>query len=181
MDLVRDFETDDSDSEPQQCFQTASMDRNAVRSVYLFTYSQANTEKFRKYEDFASAVVNSFASGTASLLQWCCSPEPHQIFLLQEEYVTKEDTEFKQSENHPRLSRVTQPRTNPASRRRHSRQNRSQSRGSRRNADYCDDEDSQDRSARTPRKKKRMSTFEFSEIITKEKIKNPTRSSSFSC
>ena len=48
MDLVRDYETDDSDSEqPQQCVQTATMDRNAVRSVYLLTYSQANIEKFR--------------------------------------------------------------------------------------------------------------------------------------
>lgn len=212
MDLVRHYETDDSDSEqPQQCDQTASMDRNAVRSVYLLTYSQANIEKFRAREDFASAVVNSFASGTASLLQWCCSREPHQNSgvhyhmcvkldrnqrwiaskrILQEEYgvsvhysnvhynyysawsyVTKADTEFIQSENHPRLSRVSQPRTNPASRRRHSRQNRFQSRGSTRNADHCDDEGSQHRSARTPRKRKRMSAFEFSEIITKEKIK----------
>ena len=61
-----------------QCVQTASMDRNAVRSVYLLTYSQANNEKFRTREDFSSALVNSFASGTASLLQWCCSLESHQ-------------------------------------------------------------------------------------------------------
>lgn len=215
MELLRDYESDNSESEqPQECVQTESLNVNAVRSVYLVTYSQADLEKFPTRSEFASAVVNSFSTGTAIVLQWCCSREPHQNSgvhyhmclkldrnqrwiaskrLLQDEYgisvhfsnvhynyysawsyVTKEDIEYIQSDNHPRLTRGNQPRTNPASRRRHSRQSRSQNRRGSRRTGHCDDQASdsdEDRPARTPRKRKRMSAFEFSEIITKENIK----------
>lgn len=214
MELVRSYASDESVSEePEESIQTVSMPINCVRSVYLLTYSQADLTKFPSRESFVTAVRNSFASGTARLLQWCCSREPHQISgfhyhmcvkldrnqrwinsktILQEEYgiavhysnvhhnyysawsyVTKQDQDFIQSSNHPRLSRNNEPTTNSASRRRHARRNRSQNRRITTNDGLEDDQStgSEDARASRPRKRKRMSAFEFSEIVTQENLK----------
>lgn len=47
-----------------------------VRSVYLITYSQANTERFDR-KSFAEAVVSAFNQGKAKVLKWVCALENH--------------------------------------------------------------------------------------------------------
>ncbi|KAJ7375250.1 hypothetical protein OS493_001995 [Desmophyllum pertusum] len=50
---------------------------DAVRQVYLVTYSQANLDMFPTRRSFAEAVVCSFSGTTANVLQWVCCREPH--------------------------------------------------------------------------------------------------------
>ena len=97
-------------------------------------------------------------------------------------YVTKEDTEYLQSEQHPRLAQDTQPRTNPASQRRHSRQRRSRNRitPSRDGIESGDEQEPQDdtssnggrRTTRSASKRKRMSGFEVADVIIKENVRS---------
>ena len=47
-----------------------------VRSVYLITYSQADTERFDR-KSFAEAVVSAFNEGKAKVLKWVCALENH--------------------------------------------------------------------------------------------------------
>lgn len=49
-----------------------------IRQVYLLTYSQADTEKFTTREYFAEAIVQSFSTRKASVVQWCCTKETHR-------------------------------------------------------------------------------------------------------
>ncbi len=51
--------------------------KSSVRSVYLVMYSQADLQKFPSRNEFASAVVTSFESGSAKVKHWCCSRESH--------------------------------------------------------------------------------------------------------
>ena len=49
-----------------------------VRSVYLITYSQANTIEFSR-ERFANIIVSYFEDGgMTKVKQWVCSLEPHE-------------------------------------------------------------------------------------------------------
>ena len=43
----------------------------------MVTYSQADITKFPTREQFARAVVNSFSTGTANVVQWVCCREEH--------------------------------------------------------------------------------------------------------
>ena len=52
-----------------------SLGEKEVRSVY---YSHANLDLFPTREEFASAVVKSFAKCNANILQWCCSCGGHK-------------------------------------------------------------------------------------------------------
>ena len=45
----------------------------------MITYSRANLDLFPTREEFASAVVKSFAKCNANILQCCCSCESHKI------------------------------------------------------------------------------------------------------
>ena len=47
-----------------------------VRSVYLITYSQADTERFDR-KSFAEAVVTAFNQGKAKVVKWVCALENH--------------------------------------------------------------------------------------------------------
>ena len=60
-------------------FESEEVGRREVRQVYLITYSQADNEKFPTRESFAQAVIASFRAPSASVLQWCCSREPHKL------------------------------------------------------------------------------------------------------
>ena len=48
-----------------------------VRSVYLITYSQADTSRFTR-ESFAEAVVSLFNNGKAKVVEWVCAMETHR-------------------------------------------------------------------------------------------------------
>lgn len=218
MERLLEYESENSDIEqPEHTPETESLNRNAVRSTYLVTYSQADTEKFATRAEFASAVVKSFSRGSAKVLHWCCCREPHKEsgqhyhmcikldrnqrwisskVYIQEEYdisvhysnahhnyysawcyVTKEDRDYIQSQNHPRLAHEIQPRTNPASRTRHSRQRRSRSR--QRASSNENDSEGEEGGTSTNREctqrtrtRKRMSGFEVSEVIIRENIKS---------
>lgn len=50
-----------------------------IRQVYLITYSQADLVKFPTRRSFADAVVASFSGVSATIEQWCCSQEEHQM------------------------------------------------------------------------------------------------------
>lgn len=57
--------------------ENACLRDDAVRQVYLVTYSQANLDMFPTRRSFAEAVVCSFSGTTANVLQWVCCREPH--------------------------------------------------------------------------------------------------------
>ena len=68
-----------SDGNGQQTVGTATdLEHNAVRRVYLVTYSQANLEHFPKRRSFAQAVVGSFSKANGKVLQWVCYRESHE-------------------------------------------------------------------------------------------------------
>ena len=69
MELLRSYDSDERSSEDCRSFQEA-LGEKEVRSVYLITYSQANLDLFPTREEFASAVVKSFAKCNANILQW---------------------------------------------------------------------------------------------------------------
>ena len=48
-----------------------------VRSVYLITYSKADTSRFNR-QTFAEAVVSLFNNGKAKVVKWVCAMEKHQ-------------------------------------------------------------------------------------------------------
>ena len=77
MELLRSYDSEDTSSEDCESFQEA-LGGKEVRSVYLITYSQANLDLFPTREEFASAVVKSFAKCNAKIVQWCCSCENHK-------------------------------------------------------------------------------------------------------
>ena len=224
MDLLQSYDSDSSDlDEPMNTHATQSLDRNAVRSVYLVTYSQADLRKFATRAEFASAVVESFSRSTVRILHWCCSQEPHQQsgvhyhmcikldrnhrwlpskhhlkdtydisvhysnvhhnYYSAWRYVTKEDSAYVQSDNHPRFASNRQPRTNPASFTRHSRarpgrQRRGRTRVSASTSNQHtednveEDDSSETRQTDKAKRRKRMSGYEVSEIIVAENIKN---------
>ena len=56
-----------------------ALSSRTIRSVYLITYSQADTTQFTR-ERFANVVVSYFEAGaTTNVLRWVCSLEPQQI------------------------------------------------------------------------------------------------------
>jgi len=165
-----------------------------LRSVYLVTYSQANLEIVPTRESFADIVIGAFRSQTpATPIQWVCSREPHQNggvhyhlavklnkqnrwlkvrnFLSKEHgininftaehsnyytaftYVTKEDDDYVTSEGHPDLDNGP-PRTMAASQARHSSQVET------------------DHGVQGT-KKKRLSAYDVSCIITSRGLKTP--------
>ena len=49
------------------------------QSVYLVTYSQADISKYPAREVFARAMVQSFSTSTAKVVQWvCCREKKHR-------------------------------------------------------------------------------------------------------
>ncbi len=79
MDLLKNYCSDYSSSEEAENTSRKQFLHNKdVRSVYLVTYSQADTVKFLCREDFAQAVVSAFSQGKATVLQWCCCRENHK-------------------------------------------------------------------------------------------------------
>ena len=66
MELLRSYDSEDPSSEDCESFQEA-LGGKEVRSVYLITYSQANLDLFPTREEFASAVVKSFANAMRKL------------------------------------------------------------------------------------------------------------------
>ena len=56
------------------------LDANAVRKVYLITYSQANLKTFPSRESFANCVVEAFLyqESRVKVVHWVCSMEPHK-------------------------------------------------------------------------------------------------------
>ena len=56
------------------------LDANAVRKVYLITYSQANLKSFPSRESFANCVVEAFLyqESRVKVVHWVCSMEPHE-------------------------------------------------------------------------------------------------------
>lgn len=79
MDLLNTYNSDESSSEGSESQSEENrMGTNDVRSVYLITYSQADTQKFSTRQAFASAVVESFSQGKAKVVHWCCCLENHK-------------------------------------------------------------------------------------------------------
>lgn len=218
MELLRSYDSEDTSSEDCESFQEA-LGGKEVRSVYLITYSQANLDLFPTREEFASAVVKSFAKCNAKIVQWCCSCENHkksgkhyhlcvkldrnQRWLSSKEflrneyginanysskhhnyysawtYVTKEDENFIESAGHPDLKNASEPKTSAASRAK--RNNKHKRKAANENHSDEDDQESDDdkdtdmrtsrRSAST-RKRKRLTTFEVTEIIVEKNVKS---------
>ena len=172
-----------------------SLSRRQVRSVYLITYSRANSELVDSRNSFARVVLDSFANAdckiTNKVLQWACCEERHKdgaihyhmAVKLQRnrrwlkvrsyadkkhgvklnfssnhanyysawKYVTKEDTDFLQSEGHPDLNNA--PQTHEACEVRSQGNNKKKAKGSRR------------------KRAKRLSTFDVSQIAVNKGIK----------
>lgn len=72
MDLLSQYNSDSSSSENER------LGVREIRQVYLVTYSQVDTTKFPCRQSFAEAVVQSFSTRKASVVQWCCSKETHR-------------------------------------------------------------------------------------------------------
>ncbi|KAJ7394800.1 hypothetical protein OS493_000634 [Desmophyllum pertusum] len=76
MELLKDYASDSSSDNSET--ETKAVGEKEVRSVYLVTYSQADIEKFSFRRDFATAVVQSFSTGRARVIQWCCCRKEHK-------------------------------------------------------------------------------------------------------
>ena len=68
MELLWSCDSEETSSEDCESFQEALGERE-VRSVYLITYSQANLDLFPTREEFASAVIKSFAKCNVKIVQ----------------------------------------------------------------------------------------------------------------
>ena len=210
MELLQAYNSDDSTSSgDSDC--DKSLTKNDIRSVYLITYSQADLLKFPSRNDFAEAVVRSFASVTANIVQWCCCRERHKksgehyhlalkldrnqrwmkskTFLRQEHgitvhyssrhhnyysawrYVTKDDPDYTQSVGHPDLRNREEPRTSAASRGKRAaavlRVGTDEEELGEDYEDISSDIEVQSRG----RKKRKLTAFEVSQIITEKGIK----------
>lgn len=179
---------------------STSLGARNVRQVYLLTYSQANEERFPTRRHFADAVIDAFKNNTAQIEHWVCARENHsnggihyhlavkldriQRWLtirnaLHEEhginvhfssshynyysawsYVTKEDDDVLESDGHPDLRNAPAPRTSAASRSNH-------------NVEQSESDDDLEAS-KSPKKKKRLSSYQVSEIIINKNIKTRT-------
>ena len=73
MDLLQSYNSNSSSSPEDEC-----LTEKEFRSVYLVTYSQADVAKFPTREVFARAIVESFSTGTAEVVQWVCCREMHR-------------------------------------------------------------------------------------------------------
>lgn len=73
MDLLQCYNSSSSSSPEDEC-----LTEREFRSVYLVTYSQADMTKFPTREVFARAMVESFSTGTAKVVQWVCCREKHR-------------------------------------------------------------------------------------------------------
>ena len=73
MDLLQCYESNNTSSSEEEC-----LTERQFRSVYLVTYSQADMAKFPTREVFARAIVESFSTGTAKVVQWVCCREKHR-------------------------------------------------------------------------------------------------------
>lgn len=73
MDLLQSYNINSSSSPEDEC-----LTEREFRSVYLVTYSQADMAKFPTREVFARAIVESFSTGTAEVVQWVCCREMHR-------------------------------------------------------------------------------------------------------
>ncbi|XP_068676750.1 uncharacterized protein [Montipora foliosa] len=73
MDLLQCYESNNTSSSEEEC-----LTERQSRSVYLVTYSQADMAKFPTCEVFARAIVESFSTGTAKVVQWVCCREKHR-------------------------------------------------------------------------------------------------------
>ena len=151
MDLLQDYSSNSSSSPKDEC-----LTGREFQSVYLVIYSQSDVAKFQTREVFVHAIVESFSTGTAEIVQWVCCWEKHrkgrdhyhlgikldrnQRWMMSKRYlqstfgitvhyssnhhnyysawlyVTKSDSEFKESSGHPDLRNRCEPRTDPASR-----------------------------------------------------------------
>lgn len=92
MDLLQTYQSGSSSSElSEEDDQAPQLQINQVRSVYLITYSRADSAKFGSRNDFADAVVKSFTQGTAKVRHWCCCREQHKDGGLHYHMVIKLD------------------------------------------------------------------------------------------
>ena len=73
MDLLQCYNSNSSGFPEDEC-----LTKREFRSVYLVTHSQADVAKFPTCEVFACAIVESFSTGTAKVIQWVCCGEKHR-------------------------------------------------------------------------------------------------------
>ena len=73
MDSLQCYNSNSSSSSEDEC-----LTEREFRSVYLVTYSQADVAKFPTRKVFARAIVESFSTGTAKVVQWVCCQEKHR-------------------------------------------------------------------------------------------------------
>ena len=74
--IWNDEECEGLDSTPIN-FEYEELLDHKVRSVYLITYSQADTSRFNR-QTFAEAVVSLFNNGKAKVVKWVCAMENHR-------------------------------------------------------------------------------------------------------
>ena len=173
--------------------------------------------KFPTREVFVHAIVESFSTGTAEIVQWVCCWEKHrkgrdhyhlgikldrnQRWMMSKRYlqstfgitvhyssnhhnyysawlyVTKSDSEFKESSGHPDLRNRCEPRTDPASRGQRQSARREDDTEQGRDGDETPNSDGskpdQNERNRNPRKRC-LSAFEVSEIVAEKGIKSAT-------
>lgn len=182
--------------------------------MYLVTYSQADVAKFPTREVFARAIVESFSTGTAKVVQWVCCREKHrkggdhyhlaikldrnQRWMMSKRYlrstygitvhyssrhhnynsawlyVTKSDSEFKESSGHPDLRNRGERRTDLASRgrRQSARREDDTVHGGDGDETPNSDDSEPDQNESTTRRKRCLSAFEVSEIVIEKGIQN---------
>lgn len=73
IDLLQCYNSNSSSSSEDEC-----LTEREFRSVYLVTYSQADVPRFPTCQVFARAIVESFSTGTAKVVQWVCCREKHR-------------------------------------------------------------------------------------------------------
>ena len=165
-----------------------------VRQVYLITYSQANLEVFPTRRSFAECICEAFRETGAAVKQWVCCRERHtdeghhyhmavklerlrrwsavKTYLQDRynivvnfsnhhdnyysawKYITKEDEEVLQSVDHPHLWNTPPPKTQNASAKRATASRMGVS--------------------APAKKRKRLSSFDLSQIIVDNGIKTRT-------
>ena len=195
MELLQNYASEESFTEERS---QENLSPRKVRSVYLITYSQADLEKFPTRQLFAETVSELFQSGTVKVIQWVCSMENHELtrgvhyhlavklsmnkrWLLVKnamsrnhgiqlnfsanhenyfsawQYVTKEDQQYAQSPNHPDLTLTECPQTTQATKSR--KRKKGQTKKTKK---------------QNPKKKKRLTPSEVSDIIVNKNIKSKT-------
>ena len=181
MEMLNGYDTDELSSEESNKeileMEEKEINLRCVRQVYLITYSQTDEVRFPSRKSFADAVLFSFNDTPAKVVQWWCCLEKHSsnvaflfIFRLFTPTITVHGN-TSQSVGHPDLANYHQPRTTLASLAKHFRPRKTPSCAA--HTDYTSDKDfettddkiSETNAKGAKRKKKRISSYEMSEII----------------